>query len=391
MEGGAVRKTRSKIAIGSLFFLHGLCFSSWAARIPAVQQELGLSEEALGTVLFAVPAGLLLSMPLATLWVSRLGSARVATGAIFLYAIFLCSLAWAPSAPLLALLLGGFGIASNLVNVAVNTQAIAIERIYGRSVMASLHGVWSLAGFSGALLGLLMVSNGIPPAQHFLAVALFSLLVLLGNFRFFLLDPPRPSGPPWALPDRQLLSLGLIAFCSMLCEGAMFDWSGIYFQNVVQAERGWVLAGYVAFMSTMAGARFFADLLVEKIGLRSILRFSGLLTAVGLLLSVAMPQLVPAILGFLLVGAGVSAVVPLVFSAAGKSSTRSPSLAVASVSTVGFFGFLLGPPLIGWIAGATNLRISFSLVAGVGALIFVLAGKIPSTVAEGSPRSPGSR
>lgn len=160
----------------------------------------------------------------------------------------------------------------------------------------------------------------------------------------------------------------------------MFDWSGVYFKKVIGAEGAWIGAGYTAFMCTMAGTRFVADWLTRRFGMQRILQASGLLTASGLLVAVLLPHLYTAIVGFLFVGAGVSAVVPLVYSAAGKSKVMSPGVALAAVSTIGFFGFLLGPPLIGFIAGATSLRISFTVIAAMGLGIALVATKSKSIV-----------
>src|SRR5690606_29397137 len=179
----------------------------------------------------------------------------------------------------------------------------------------------------------------------------------------------------FSMPDKSLFSLGAIAFCSMMCEGAMFDWSGVYFKKVVEVEPEWVGAGYTAFMVTMAGTRFVADKLTHRIGLKKILQLSGLFTAFGLLLSVFFPSLEIAIIGFLLVGVGVSSVVPLVYSAVGKSKTLSPGVAISAVSTLGFLGLLLGPPIIGLVAGATSLRVSFALMALMGILVTILSSK----------------
>ena len=152
----------------------------------------------------------------------------------------------------------------------------------------------------------------------------------------------------------------------MICEGTMFDWSGVYFQKVVKAKAAWVGAGYTAFMSTMAAGRFIADWLVTRFGIKKILQTSGIVIATGLSVAVLLPDIVPSIVGFILVGAGVSSVVPLVYSAAGKSKKVSPGVALAAVSTIGYLGFLIGPPMIGFIAQASSLRISFMLIALLG-------------------------
>ena len=183
----------------------------------------------------------------------------------------------------------------------------------------------------------------------------------------------KSSGLSFVMPDKPLLKLGIIAFCSLICEGTMFDWSGVYFMKVVKAEPEWVGAGYTAYMIAMASGRFIADWLSHKIGVQRMLQLSGTLTVCGLLIAVLFPQQLTAIIGFLIVGLGVSSVVPLAYSAASKSKTMSPSLALSTVTTIGFFGLLVGPPLVGLIAGATSLRTAFTFLIIMGCMVLILS------------------
>lgn len=369
-----------RAAVGVLFFLMGLTFATWASRIPTIQAQLGISEARLGLLLLAAPVGSMASLPVAGWLVARLGSRRVVLAGIVGYALGLAALGLAQSVPGLVAGLMLFGFVSNLSNIAVNTQAVGVEQLHRKSIMASFHGLWSLAGFAGAALGTFMIGQNIPPLPHFLLVAALVVAgVLLSGASLLPRDTghsPDAQVPLFALPDKSLLLLGVLAFCSMICEGAMFDWSGVYFRKVVHAEPAWVGAGYTAFMCTMAGGRFIADGFAHRFGLGRTLQLSGLLTAAGLLLAVALPALPTALLGFLLVGFGVSSVVPLVYGTAGRSTTMPASVALAAVSTVGFLGFLFGPPLIGIVAGFTSLRVSFALVAGLGLCVAALAGRV---------------
>ncbi len=184
------------------------------------------------------------------------------------------------------------------------------------------------------------------------------------------------SQPIFAKPDRVLLKLGLIAFFCLVCEGTMFDWSGVYFEKVVQAPKELITLGYVAFMSTMAGGRFAGDWLANRLGKKTMLQVSGIVIAIGLLIAVIFPAIIPATIGFLFVGIGVSSVVPLVYGAAGRSTTMSAGVALASVSTIGFLGFLVGPPLIGFIAQGFGLRWSFAGIALLGFCTTLLASSV---------------
>ncbi|MEO6916932.1 MAG: MFS transporter [Chitinophagaceae bacterium] len=367
-----------RIAVGSIFFLYGLCFASWASRIPTIQQHLGISDTRLGLILFTLPTGLFVSLPLSGWLTAKLGSRKIVIVASVAYAMALVSLGLAQSSFQLIIGLFLFGLSGNMLNISVNTQAVGVESLYGRPIMASFHGLWSLAGFSGASIGTYMMGTSILPYQHFVLIFLLAITILLVSQRYILKqDVHSGKGQPlFAMPDRSLVLLGAIAFCSMICEGTMFDWSGVYFKKVVLADEAWMGAGLTAFMSTMALGRFVADWLTHKIGSKKILQLSGLLTASGLIISVIFPNLVTVIIGFLFVGFGVSSVVPLVYSAAGRSKVMSPGVALAAVSTIGFLGFLSGPPLIGLIAGATSLRISFSVIALLGLCIAVLSKKV---------------
>ena len=358
------------------FFIAGITFASWASRIPEIKNKLHLGDAGLGTVLFALPVGLMASLPLSGWAVSKFGSKQVLTIAGIVYPCIFVLLGLVNSSALLMLTLFFFGLFGNLLNISMNTQAIGVEEEYGRSIMASFHGVWSVAGFSGALIGTLMVSNNVSIFAHFCIILGLNLLLGIAfNKQTIQHDAGKKDQPIFVMPDKNLLVLGLIAFGCMVCEGTMFDWSGVYFDKVVKVHRQYVTLGYVAFMSTMAGGRFIGDWVTTKVGTRRILQLSGILITAGLLLAVLLPTIITATIGFLLVGLGVSSVVPLVYSAAGKSGTMTPGASLAAVSTIGFIGFLLGPPTIGFIAEAANLRWSFTLIAILGFSTTVLATK----------------
>ena len=366
-----------RIAVGALFFFYGLCFASWASRIPSIQQNLKLSEAALGGVLFALPIGLFISLPISGWLIAKIGSRRVILLSGILYSCLLLGIGFSENVVQLIIALFFFGFSGNMLNISANTQAVTLEARYDKPIMATFHGMWSLAGFAGAAIGTFMIAGGIFPAQHYLYISGFSLVIAFVSYHFLMHKDLQTAenSPLFSMPDRALFSLGAIAFCSMMCEGAMFDWSGVYFKKAVKVEPEWIGAGYTAFMITMAGTRFLADNFTARYGLKKVLQVSGLFTAAGLMLSVIYPTLIMSIIGFLLVGIGVSSVVPLVYSAVGKSKTLSPGVAIAAVSTLGFFGLLLGPPVIGLIAGVTNLRTSFAILAVMGLCVTFLATK----------------
>ena len=368
-----------RIAISIFFFIQGLTFSSWASRIPDIKNKLGLTDAGLGSVLFALPVGQLIGIALPGYLVGKFGSKQVLTVSALLYPTSLLLLGWAPTPLLLMASLAIYGICGNLFNISVNTQAVGIEALYRRSIIASFHGVWSMAGFIGGLVGALMVANQTTPIQHFSIVSGIALLLMLFARNFTMPRDARKEGVKTSLftrPDKAIMLLGLIAFASMICEGTMFDWSGVYFEKVVQAPNNLTRLGFVAFMSTMAGGRFAADYLITRFGVQRMLQMSGITILCGLLLAVALPNIVTATVGFLLVGIGVSSVVPMSYSLAGKSKTMAPGIAIAAVTSIGFLGFLIGPPFIGFISQLFGMRTAFLLIALLGLGTTILSRKI---------------
>lgn len=375
MAASFISKRTHRWSVGTYFFTAGITFASWASRIPDVKIKLHLNEAELGAILFALPAGALLSLPLSGWMVSKWGSRTVMLVAALLYPLVLAFLGASETIVMLTSFLFLFGFLGNTMNISVNTQAIAVEGLYGRSIMASFHGIWSLAGFSGAAVGTLMIAGGFDPLKHFNIVALVMIaLAIIMKFGRMPKDAVLGNQPLFVKPDQALLKLGLIAFCCMAAEGTMFDWSGIYFQKVVQAPKGLVTLGYSAFMGTMALGRFLGDGLVLRFGRKEILQVSGIIISTGLLIAVFFPTIVFATVGFLLVGLGVSSVVPILYSQAGKSTTMNAGMALASVSSIGFLGFFIGPPVIGFIAEAFGLQWSFGIIALLGFGTTILAG-----------------
>ena len=379
MLAGTISFSRAaRIAVSTFFFVAGICFASWASRIPDIQHHLHLDDGQLGSVLFALPVGSMLSLPVAGFLVTKFGSRIVMFVGSFFYASLLCLLGLVDATWQLVTVLFFFGMSGNLMNISVNTQGVGVEILYKRSIMASFHGLWSLAGFVGASIGTLMVSQKIPPLMHFIIIACLIAILAIIMFRYSLSnDVSRQNNEKgFALPDRSLLKLGIIAFCCMACEGCMFDWSGIYFRDIVKTPPHLVTLGYTAFMAMMATGRFVGDRLVTKFGVKRVLQLSGCLIVTGLLTAILIPNLYMTTAGFLLTGFGVSSVVPLTYGLAGKSHTMSAGMAIAAVSTIGYLGFLFGPPVIGYIAKAANLRYSFALIAVFGFCVIILASKV---------------
>lgn len=368
-----------RAAVSLFYFCSGLCFATWASRIPDIKSSLNLNDGQFGTILFALPLGQLFTMPLSGRLVAKFGSKNVSKYALILYAIEMSNLALATQPWHLGLALFVFGICGNMNNIAINTQGVAAEQLYHpKPIMTSFHGAWSIAGFTGALVGLCMMALHVKPHQHFMIVAATVILAVF-LFNHYLVPGKGEKSekkPFFSKPDTILIQLGVIGFCSMASEGAMFDWSGVYFKEVVHSPASLVILGYTSFMVMMATGRFLGDWLITQLGRKKLLQICGVLISVGLFTSVLFPYLITATIGFLIVGLGVSSVVPIVYSVAGKSSKLPPSMALAAVTSVSFLGFLMGPPLIGYIAHISSLRYSFALIGIFGFCITILVSKL---------------
>src|SRR5215217_3720474 len=213
-----------RIAVGCLFFMLGLCFATWASRIPSIQQKLHLSDAALGGVLFSLPVGSMLALPLSGWIVTKYGSKRVVTNTIIIYSLILIGLGFAQNLPQLIATLVLFGSSGNITNIAVNTQAVGVEARYGRKIMASFHGLWSLAGFTAAGIGTFMIGKNVIPLHHFIIISSIILCAVAVSFNYLVPAEEQPAEKTRLFPklDKSLVMLGIIAFCCMICEGAMF-------------------------------------------------------------------------------------------------------------------------------------------------------------------------
>lgn len=334
----------------------------------------------LGSILLALPLGQLITMPISGRLVTKYGSKKMLTAVVPFYALALTNFGIAAAGWQLALFLFLWGVIGNMCNISLNTQGVVAEQAYGKPIMSSFHGAWSLGGFTGALLGLVFINFGQVPYAHFWVVTLILWLNIFLNFKHLAVGTKpavaETKAKGFNKPDKVLIQLGIIGFCSMATEGAMFDWSGIYFKDIVNAPAAYVVLGYASFMIMMATGRFLGDKMITRFGRKRWLQFSGIMISLGMFISVTFPYLVPATIGFMLVGLGVSGVVPMVYTIAGNNKKVSPGMALAMVSGVSYFGFLLGPPLIGYISALANLRYSYAVIGCFGILIALLVTKI---------------
>jgi MFS family permease len=370
---------RIRWAVSMFYFAMGLCFATWASRIPDIKTSLHLSEGELGTILFALPLGQLAIMPFSGKLVTRFGSHRILIVSLLFYAFSLTNLGLAIQAWQLSAGLFMFGVFGNLANIAVNTQGVYTEVLFKKTLLSSFHGMWSFAGFTGALVGLGMLTLELTPYDHFLVIAAIVLVMVALNFKFLIRAKETIKTKKKKLftkPDSALIWLGVIGFCGMASEGVMFDWSGVYFKDVIKAPGALVILGYTSFMIMMAGGRFFGDGLILKFGRRKVMQISGLMISTGLFTSVFFPYIIPCTIAFMIVGLGVSTIVPTIYSIAGKNPTVPPGEALTIVSSVSFLGFLMGPPVIGYVAELFGLRFSFAFIGIFGVLIALMVSRI---------------
>ena len=366
----------ARVALTFVFLADGVMVGSWASRIPAVKDGLGLTTSQLGVALFAMSLGALVSMPLAGWLDERVGSARIALVALLGggSSLWLAGVAGSLGALVGALALFGAGFGA--VNVAGNAQGIALERAYGRSILSSFHAAFSAGGLIGAAAGALAAARGVEPSAHFAAVAVTLALVAFGAGR--LLPRADVGCETFALvrPPRALLLLGCAAFFTLLAEGAAADWSAVYLRGSLGSTAAFAALGYTAFSLAMVASRLAGDRLDETIGPAALAGGGGVVSAVGLAAALAIGTTPAALVGFAAMGAGLGVMVPVIFRTAGTTPGVTPGIGIAAVSTIGFLGFLAGPPAIGIAADVIGLRAALAVVVVASVLAAGLSWRV---------------
>lgn len=371
---------RKRIAVGSYYFVPGLVFASWASRIPDVKEMLQLSDGSLGSVLFAIPMGQVAMMAFSGVLVSKLGSRLTIILSILLYSMVLLAMGLSGNVTSLFISLFCFGLMANVMNIATNTQAVFLENMYGRNIMSSFHGMWSLGGFVGGIIGAAFAATPLPIAVHFGVILCIAALIVASGARHLVDKDPTVDDdaekPKFSFSgiDKTIVLLGLMGFGGMFCEGTVYDWSGVYFASVVKPDAAFLRAGYIAGMGAMTLGRFLADGFTTRYGAVRVLRVCGLLITCGLMLAVLLPYLVTATLGFLLVGFGISSTVPICYSIAGRHGSLPVNYSIMIVSSISYVGFLIGPPILGVISEYSSLRVALSVAAVFGLFIATVSG-----------------
>lgn len=377
----------ARMAVDIFFFLNGVMSATFSARLPAVQMRLALPPGQLGLALLGCTIGGLLAMNIAARVSSRFGSKAILTLASLGSCITLPLVALAPTLPLFLLALVFFGAACGAMDVTMSLQGTAIEREYGRSIMNSFHAYFSVGSLAGASLGSLLAAFAVQPEPHFFAVTIAGCVVLVWSARF--LFSSRQEQIVQKQPGKVALSfqisptlmlLGVIAFCSLLSVGAMFDWSAVYLSGTLHTGAGLAAAGFTTFLICMALGRSVGDSLATRFGATVLVRIACSLAAIGLALALMCTWMPAVFLGLGLVGFGLSVPFPLVLSAAGRLAGQERGSALATVTTWGYCGMIAGPPMIGFLADRVGVRLALAPVA-ILCVFAVLCAPAARTVA----------
>ena len=384
----AYSKEHIRFAVLSFFLAQGLCFSSWASRIPDIKEIFTVNDALYwGIVLFMIPVGKFVAIPLAGYLVSKLGSRIMVQIIIMGYALSLFAIGTALNIYMLGVFLFCFGVFWNLCDISLNTQGIGIERLYGRTIMASFHGGWSLAACLGALIGFIMIVSDITPFWHFTLIAALILLLTMVSRRYLQDDVStaeavEDKSEKWQYikrPEMLLIKLGLVGLFALVVESAMFDWSGVYFESVLQVPKS-LQIGFLVFMVMMTVGRFLANYAYRIWGKQRVLQLSGAFIFIGFFTSALLGSTVDSMalkvivnsFGFMLVGLGISSMVPTIYSLVGAKSKTPVGIALTILSSISFIGSLVAPLLIGAISQAFNMEYAYMVVGLLGLCILLM-------------------
>ena len=365
-----ITKQANRIALSTYFFLSGLCFATWASRIPTIKAFFKLNDAQLGSILLVMPIAALIGTVTSGWLISKFNNRDLLLFSFVFFALALLGTSLVFSTLFLILVLALFSICMRVLNIAMNAQSITLQTFYKKNIIGSFHGVWSFGGVIGVVFSTLMVKYNVTIQNHFLVITLITILATIIAYKYSLTKDKSTTGNKLIIgkPDPFIFYLGLLIFFAAICEGGMFDWSGIYFKEVVKEDV--FTYGYLLFMIFMASSRFFLDKILDKIGMPRMYVISGLLITIGTLTTVLLPEFWTALIGFCLVGIGVSAIFPMTYILAGKSKKYSAGMAISIIGTYAIVGMFIGPPLIGYLSHAYGLQNAFFTLVVCG-LMFI--------------------
>lgn len=368
-----ISKNKIRIAIAIFFFFSGICFSSWASRIPNIKDYFDLNEAQLGNLLLVMPIASVIGLPLSGWMISKFNSRGPLMISFILYSLSLVGIGFSTKIYMLVASLAGFSLSLRMINIAINTQAVTLQKSYHKKINSSFHGYWSLGGIVGLLFATLLIKLDVRIEAHLSFVAAITILFTAIFYPFLLKNDKPKTGNKLILgkPDMYVLYLGLIVFFAAICEGGIYDWNGVYFKEIVKVEI--FTLGYLCFMICMTISRFFSDTVIEKIGIEKTFILSALSIIVGISTAILFPDFWPAMIGFCITGFGVATLFPMAFSLTADSPKYSPGMLISIISTYSIVGVLLGPPLIGYLAYIFNLQTSFIVFVFCGLMLIPLS------------------
>jgi len=364
-----ISNSKHRFFLSLFFFISGFSFATWASRIPTIKTAFGFNEAELGTILLAMPVGSLIGLPISGWLVSKYNSRVPLAVGYALNAFSLALIGIAHNTFSLVFAICVFAFTTRIFNISVNTQTLTLQKRFEKKIIGSFHGFWSIGGIAGIGLSTLLLTFDVTLAVHFSIVAGLMLLVTLYSYQFLLKGDKSETGNKLILskPDPYIFYLGIVVFLCAICEGGMFDWSGIYFQEVLNASI--FTYGYLIFMTFMAASRFLSDFIIVRIGMPKTYIMSAAFIVSGISLAIIFPTFWTAMVGFSLVGFGTASIIPMSYALAGASKKYSPGMAISIIATYSITGMLLGPPLIGYLAHAFNLRVSFVIFGLCGLML----------------------
>jgi MFS family permease len=378
VESGT-RAGHAQVALWILFAIDGLTFGTWAALIPSFQQKFHLTTGQLSWALFGMVAGAMVSMPLAGRLIARWGSNRVAGPAALGFTAMLAGLALAPTYPAFIAAAVWFGLWKGAIDVSINSQAITVENARGIPILAGFQGFWSSGGLCAAAALSTLMKQGFAPSHLMIGMAVLLLTLSFLTLGRLLPDAADPSARPTTGEGKKpagLWLIGALAFLALFSEGAMFDWSAVYARNIGGLSVALAPIGFAAFALCMATGRFLGDALMARIGQVRTMRLSGSVLVAGILVAVVLPHWLLILVGFGMVGFGTANIVPVIFGVAGRMEGHHTGSSLATVTTIGYLGFLAGPPLVGLIASEAGLPVALSLVIISGTIIATFGAEV---------------
>lgn len=363
-------KDQNRIALSIFFFLSGFCFSTWASRIPTLKATFSMDEATLGNFLFILPISSLLGLPFSGWLVSKFDSRQPLKVGFIFFLLGLLGIGLSSQFEALVLSAFLFAFSMRVINISMNTQAIQLQKQFTKKINGRFHGIWSLGGLCGLLVSTTMLNFGVSIAQHIISIAVLALGVMLVISRYLLRNDKEVSGNKlyFGKPDKFVLYTGLVVFCAAVCEGGIYDWSSVYFRDVVGAEL--FTLSYLVFMISMTLSRFFVDRWIDAIGMKKLYTLSTVVIVIGVSILIFLPYFYTALLGFFITGFGVASIFPMSFMLAGQSKKYAPGMAISIVGTYATIGVLLAPPFVGYLAHLFKLNWSFLLF--VAAALFLL-------------------